>query len=457
MQRETEDNLGRHLAPWIEKYIAGIPHVQAGTRRTYRYDVKRFVRYLEGSSDVRTRLPIALKQETMVAWLKDMAARLSLRTIDTRIVPVCGFLSFLEGEGVLRRNLLKRLQKRYPRKGLRGIIRALTGGSPRESLRALKAPPRFASPLGPSLQRFIALERSHGKLYESEEGALRRFDRFLRSYPNPPRRLSDSILRRWLRRFSEFHPSCRYKNSVLIRKFCIYLRRFDPEAYVPDSPTVPCPTRFLPHIYSRSRVASLLEAAGHLSPSPYSPLRPQMFRLLIALLYATGMRIGEALKLRLCDIDSKEETLRVWETKFFKSRLVPLSRSMVGEMERYVRLYRRSGVPISRDSPLFQNPRTQRPYSKSCIRESFHHLCDSLGIRTRGGSRPRLHDLRHTFAVHRLENWYRRGEDVQSKLGLLSTYMGHGSISGTQRYLTMTTELLQHASGLFKQYFLSAK
>jgi integrase len=457
MQGKAEDNLGRRLAPWIEKFIAGIPHVQGSTRRTYRYHVKRFVRYLEASSVRGKRLPIALKRETMVAWLRDRSARLSLRTIDSRIVPVCGFLSFLEGEGVLRRNPLKRLQERYPRKGLRGIVRALTGESPRKSLQALKARPRFTSPLGPSLQGFIALERSHGKLYEGEEGALRRFDRFLRSYPNPPRRLSDSILRRWLRLFSGLHPSHRYKNSVLIRKFCIYLRRFDPEAYVPDSPTVPCPTRFLPHIYSRSQIASLLEAAGHLTPSAYSPLRPQMLRLLVSLLYTTGMRIGEALKLRLCDIDWKEETLHVREAKFFKSRLVPLSRSMAREMKRYVRLYRRSSVPINHDSPLFQNPRTQRPYSKSCVRGAFHLLCDSLGIRTPAGARPRFHDLRHTFAVHRLEDWYRKGEDVQSKLGLLSTYMGHGSISGTQRYLTMTTELLQHASGLFDQYFSSAK
>jgi integrase len=182
-----------------------------------------------------------------------------------------------------------------------------------------------------------------------------------------------------------------------------------------------------------------------------------MFRLLISLLYTTGMRIGEILKLLLRDIDWDEETLHVRETKFFKSRLVPLSRSMVGEMECYVQLYRRSGVPIGRESPLFENPHTQRSFSKSCIRDSFHRLCDSLGIKTRGGGRPRLHDMRHTFAVHRLEDWYRKGEDVQSKLGLLSTYMGHGGISGTQRYLTMTTELLQHASGLFSQYFLSAR
>jgi len=178
-----------------------------------------------------------------------------------------------------------------------------------------------------------------------------------------------------------------------------------------------------------------------------------MFCLLVLLLYTAGLRLGEAMRLRLSDINWEERCIHIRETKFFKSRVVPLSPSMMGRLKRYVGLCQRADTTSSRDSPLFPNPRTGQAYSKSRMQDLFRCVCDRVGLGTRGRSRPRLHDLRHTFAVHRLENCYRNGEDVQSKLGLLSTYMGHVNIYGTQRYLTMTSELLQHASQRFEKFF----
>jgi integrase len=249
------------------------------------------------------------------------------------------------------------------------------------------------------------------------------------------------------------HPTTQYTNFLLIRKFCVYLRRTDPEAYVPGEWNGPHGKQFIPHIYSQSELIRLLKGAAELKASPHCPLRPQMIRLLIVLLYTAGLRLGEALKLTLCDINWNDRYIHIRETKFYKSRLVPLSCSAMKELDSYVQLSQRSGIPSSRDSPVFQNRHTRSPYSAMCMRHIFRHLCRHLGIKTLAGRVPRLHDLRHTFAVNRVEEWYRKGDDVQSKLGLLSTYMGHTGLEGTQRYLTMTSDLLQKASERFEGFF----
>lgn len=179
-----------------------------------------------------------------------------------------------------------------------------------------------------------------------------------------------------------------------------------------------------------------------------------MFYFLILLPYTTGIRISEALRLRDSDIDWKNKVLYIRETKFFKSRLVPLSNSMMKQLEDYIQLCLRSHIITNSQSFVFQNPYRQGSYSHKIIQETFRNLLVRLGLKPpHGRDGPRIHDLRHTFAVHRLEEWYRKGKNVQSKLGLLSTYMGHVSIASTQQYLTMTPELLQEVSQRFNRYF----
>lgn len=127
------------------------------------------------------------------------------------------------------------------------------------------------------------------------------------------------------------------------------------------------------------------------------------------------------------------------------------------ELKDYLKLRERFALPTTPQSPLFQNPHRRGHYSKSATETTFRNLLKIIGIKSNTGHiRPRIHDLRHTMATHCLEGWYRQGKDVQSKLGLLSTYLGHVNISGTQRYLTMTTELLEQASRRFNQYFTQA-
>jgi len=178
-----------------------------------------------------------------------------------------------------------------------------------------------------------------------------------------------------------------------------------------------------------------------------------MAYMLILLLYTTGMRLSEALKLQLGDIDRKKQALLVRETKFFKSRMVPIAPGVMNELENYLHLRLQTGLSTKAEAAVFQNPHRKKHYSKTGARATFNKLLLQTGIKNASGStRPCIHSLRHTMAVHRVEQWYQQGEDVQSNLGLLSTYLGHVNISSTQRYLTMTTELLHQASHRFQVY-----
>ena len=453
MKRKREKNLMRQTLPWIELFIGSIPHLEEKTGYGYRKSLLSFITYMD-KSPAKSSFPKAVKQETIAGWAKQLNARYSFDTVMTSMRIVARFLSFLESEGILEENQLGHLQGRYPGRGLTGIVLALLKPSPKRFLQALKMSAQFISPLGPQMKNFIELARAQGNKYKNEEEILRGFDHFLSSYTRPPRRLSDSIIRKWLNSFLDPVRANRYLSFGVVRRFCLYLRRFDPGAYLPAlSLAPPCPPPSLPYIYSRQEILSLLRAAGQLSSSTISPILPDTAYMLILLLYTTGMRLSEALKLQLGDIDWKNQALIVRETKFFKSRIVPIAPSVTNELENYLQLRRQTGLSIKNEAALFQNPHRKGHYSKTGARATFNKLLLQTGIKnSRGSTRPCMHSLRHTMAVHRVEQWYRQGQDVQSKLGLLSTYLGHVNISSTQRYLTMTTELLQQVSDRFRIY-----
>ncbi len=441
------------MQPWIEQFVDTIPHLEKKTSQGYSKALADFVTYLDKVPEGKC-FPSTIKCVTIEKWAKQSRKRYSFHTVRGMLRIANHFLSFLEARGILRENPLRRLQEQYPAKGFSGIVRALLSSSPKKSLQALKMPDTFISPLGPHMKNYIALGRAQGKKYRNEEEILLRFDRFLISYPRPPRKLSDAVIRKWISLFHCNVRANRYLTFGVIQRFCLYLRRLDAEAYVPDSSlTPPVPTISLPYIYSRREIRSLVKAARHLKPSKVSPIRPQMVSCLVLLLYTTGMRLGEALKLQLGDIDWKHHTLVVRETKFFKTRLVPLSSSMMKELKGYIECRQACGLSTSETSFLFQNPHRRGHFSKTGARSIFLKLLQEVGCKPVPGTRkPCIHSLRHTMAVHRLEDWYQRGENVQAKLGLLSTYLGHVNIAATQRYLTMTPELLQQASMRFHNY-----
>jgi len=311
--------------------------------------------------------------------------------------------------------------------------------------------PKFTSVLALHMETFVALKRAMGRRYESTEIELRRFDRFVAACPQPPKIVTRELVHEWLSSRRGLHPQTQKKRAVTIRQFCLYMLRLEPSTYVPDRALFPITMPMSkPHIYTEVEFRELLRAALALPPQR-SPLRPKTIYTLLLVLYATGLRIGEAVRLRICDVDLDAHTFRVGNTKFFKSRWVPFPKEL-GEKLRAFLEARRSVGAVSSESPFFINCR--RPCSTGRVSAIFHDLVTTARIPLVPGiRRPRLHDVRHTFAVTRVLQWYREGADVQANLPLLATYMGHGNILSTQVYLTATAELLHEASQRFEHAY----
>lgn len=224
--------------------------------------------------------------------------------------------------------------------------------------------------------------------------------------------------------------------------------------HLKSSPVPSSPPRtsqsFVPYIYSRPELRSLLAAVPQCQQGSDCLMSEATFRALLLFLYGTGVRLGEALRLRLSDVDLTLALITIRDTKFYKARFVPLG----PEIEKLIRQYLQlRGRRHQRCRTLFQT-KTGDPLRARVVQASFARLRKIAGIERHDGSyfQPRLHDLRHTFAVHRLTEWYRQGADVQRLLPALSTYLGHVNLNGTQRYLTMTPELLQQANHRFERY-----
>jgi site-specific recombinase XerD len=211
------------------------------------------------------------------------------------------------------------------------------------------------------------------------------------------------------------------------------------------------PPRFVPYVYTREELLRLLRATDS-----YQRLRvgiePATMRTILLLLYATGVRVSEALALNHSDLDLEACVLTVRLTKFYKTRLVPF-----GTQLKHVLAQHMGRCPATTggvgSTPLFPS-RTSKRITRSWLEKCFRRLREHAGIRRFDGAsyQPRLHDLRHTFAVHRLTSWYREGADVQNLLPYLSVYLGHVNLAATQVYLSMTPELLAQAGARFERF-----
>jgi site-specific recombinase XerD len=211
-------------------------------------------------------------------------------------------------------------------------------------------------------------------------------------------------------------------------------------------------SNFKPYIYSHAELKRLLQATSLVCSSPLCQVHALTLHTLILLLYGAGLRLGEALALNSADLDLGQSFLRVRQSKFYKSRLVPFGEDLAGVLRQYCRGVDRQ-YSTDPDCPIFCLRNRRRAHHK-IVERTFRRLCLMAAVQRDGGSRrqPRLHDLRHTAAVHRLIHWYRSGADLQRLLPRLATYLGHKDLSGTQHYLTLTPPLLREASRRFQRY-----
>jgi site-specific recombinase XerD len=215
------------------------------------------------------------------------------------------------------------------------------------------------------------------------------------------------------------------------------------------------PTPFKPYVYTYDEYRSLLEMTHVLDTSQRCRIQAVTFRTLLLLLYSTGLRISEALSLTLTDVDLGAGLLTIRNTKFFKTRWVPIGPQLSAVLVAYANIRRRLPRP-ARNASAFLSTSRGAALTRSTVERIFRILCERADIRRTDGGRyqPRLHDIRHTFALNRLISWYREGADVQRLLPCLSTYLGHVDVTATQRYLTMTPDLLHEASLRFERYAL---
>jgi integrase/recombinase XerD len=212
------------------------------------------------------------------------------------------------------------------------------------------------------------------------------------------------------------------------------------------------PPGFVPYIYSHDELRALVQATDCYQRRRCH-LEPITLRTAVLLLYGTGLRVHEALTLKRDDVDMANFLLTVRHTKFYKTRLVPFSPQLGLVLARYSSR-RPNAASAPENTSVFFTMRDGSRVSHDTMDRNFRHLCVHAGIRRDDGARyqPRLHDLRHTFAVHRLTSWYRQGADVQNLLPKLSVYLGHAYLAATQVYLSMTPELLTEANARFERY-----
>jgi integrase/recombinase XerD len=238
----------------------------------------------------------------------------------------------------------------------------------------------------------------------------------------------------------------RARRMMVVRGFAGYMAGIDPRTEIPPAGLIPFRQRWRPpFIYSEADVVALMAQAHQSIPGP---LGAATLETLIGLLAATGLRISEAIKLDRRDIDWSEGVLLVRESKFNKSRHVALRESALRALGRYAR--RRDELcPRPREESFFVSLRGTR-LNRSSIEKTFRMLCEASGVGAEGMLPPRIHDLRHTFAVNTLLGWYREGVNVQARLHSLSTYMGHRQPRSTYLYLSAAPELLAHAAGLLE-------
>jgi site-specific recombinase XerD len=308
----------------------------------------------------------------------------------------------------------------------------------------------FNSSLAAELRRFVELRRAGGSDYQAQARLLLYFDRFLAQRPATEPRLTREISEAYQETLGHLRPRVRDNRLSVVRQFCEYLSRTDPRCYVPERRRGIRPQDARrPHIYSFSEVQRLLAAAAGLPPA--NSLRPHTYRTLLGLLYSTGIRIGEAFALNLEDFHREEQNLYIAAGKFRKARWVSLSSTASEALGQYVEKRQRlgSGEP---NTPLFLNQRGRR-LCHPTVYAAFRCLLSKCGIPHHRNTGPRIHDLRHTFAVHRLLAWYRDGQDVNARLPWLATYLGHVDIQSTQVYLHATAELLEQVDERFHRHY----
>lgn len=302
------------------------------------------------------------------------------------------------------------------------------------------------------IEQYVAYRRSLGEKFKTNASVLNHFCRHVGA-DKCLNQLTEDIVTEYLYSGHEHvtaHWFCKYGALKGFLTWCVS-RGHTNEWILTD--TIPNrPEHIVPYIYTSHELKLIFDNALTYQKN-HSCIYPECVRYILMLTYFLGLRIHETMSLKIRDVDLNNRCVYIRESKFYKSRIVTFNKAVQRLILDMMRWRKDNGMSESPDSPLWLD-RKNNPMKRDSINDIFTRIKQKSGIKRDDGAiyQPRIHDLRHTFAVNRLRQWYEKGEDVQKLLPALSAYMGHKHLSHTSVYLSMTDEILGLTSDIFEEF-----
>ncbi|MBI1956564.1 MAG: tyrosine-type recombinase/integrase [Acidobacteria bacterium] len=429
----------------LRRYVADLDLTGVRAGKPYESVLRRFQTF---AMDHRPKRP--LDQGTLQGWLRQCASESTLAMAVRRAQIVTRFLDWLVANGYLTVNPFSELRRTCRRQSTAAIVRALVSPDPDSALKSLRSLPRFGSHLGPVMREHVERMKTLGFRYD--EARFRRFDEFLQQRTDASNESLAPLVEEYAKLASS--PASYMERVKVGRLIARSLQRTDPM-----TPSVRRDSmiarevlrqRRKPYIFTKEEVRRLLRAALEY-PSPKASLRPISLYTMFVLAYCAGLRMAEIVGLHLSDIQENANTIDIRNTKFSKSRRLPVRPSTMAVISSYLLARCKVLAQTAPDSPLFWH--RKGGYAYVTANHLMRRVMRRAGLKPDPGRQgPRIHDLRHTFVVHRMIEWYREGVDVQAKLPYLWTYLGHRDLHSSLVYITITQELLHRASERFRAF-----
>jgi integrase len=428
-------------------YVAQLHLRNPRSSQAYLHILNGFQRFVAEQTDDKSTSKASIRQ-----WLNDRVLVWSAHLVWDRARLVDRFLDWKVNQDARAMNPFADLRGEYGQRATKPIAQALLSPDAERALEALRPAPRFGSFLGPVMRDHVALMQAMGYRYGAQEVRLLQLDRFLQTRADLSGQPLTALIREWTNTNSA--PNHVLDCHLAGRALSTALSRIDPTVeIIPWDKRIAQQARQLyrrPYIFSDDEFLRLSDTALQF-PCPRSPLRPQTLHMMLVLAYCAGLRLGEIVRLNMSDFDIDNGTIDIRLSKFFKSRRLPLTASVVAAMHAYLIARKQAGAPTSPDNAFFWHQQAAGRYSIVRAGSILTAVLRRAELKLSPGRiGPRIHDLRHSFVVNRMIAWYREGINPQAHLPYLATYLGHRDINSTLVYLTITQELLQQASERFR-------
>ncbi|HOD79680.1 MAG: Tyrosine recombinase XerD [Deltaproteobacteria bacterium ADurb.Bin026] len=297
----------------------------------------------------------------------------------------------------------------------------------------------YTSVFADIIKGFVLERQALGYKYQKQAASLKRFDKFCIERGHCQLCLSRELAMEWAEKRLFESDDAKNRRIRLVRMLARYMVRLGYYAYIyPNHVGLSHSNNYQPYLFTEAELAGFLGRVDRCLPVKSSPYRHLILPVLYRMLYGCGLRVSEALNLTVGDVNTEEGILTIRNGKFHKDRIVPMSPSLAEKC----RIYMEAMHPVRQPEHVFFPSTHGGQYSEKRIYDYFRRFLWEAGVSHGGrGKGPRLHDLRHTFAVHCLKSWVRSGTDLTVALPYLSTYLGHTGLKGTQHYLRLTAEL----------------